>query len=127
MDAKIISKVLATRREKVISFLVTPDIPGKFVGESVILISDISNYRDAAQIEGYIIAAHMKEAFDWVDYNFIIAALDPYGFNSNFVQWVKTLWYDQKCCIVNSSHSTGYTRNSYHYPNATPQTGLRCP
>ena len=63
VDAKIISKVLAARLEKIISFLVTSDqtayIPGRFIGESVRLISDILDYTDAAQLEGYIFAAYM--------------------------------------------------------------------
>ena len=45
VDAKIISNVLATKLKKVISFLVTSDqtayIPGRFMGESVRIISDI--------------------------------------------------------------------------------------
>ena len=112
VDAKIISKVLATRLEKVISFLVTSDqtayITGRFIGESVCLIFDISDYTDAAHLEGYIFAADMEKAFDSVNHNFIIVALEAYGFGPNFFQWVKTLLYDQKSCIMNNGHSTGY-------------------
>ena len=112
VNAKIISKVLATGLEKVISFLVTSDqtayIPGRFIGESVSLISDILDHTDAAQLEGYIFAADIEKAFDSVDHNFIIGALEAYGFGPNFVQWVKTLLYDQKSCVMNNGHSTGY-------------------
>ena len=89
VEAKIISKVLATRLKKIILFLVTSDqtayIPGRFIGESVCLISDILDYTDAAQLEGYIFAADMEKAFDSVDHNFITAALEAYGFGPNFV------------------------------------------
>ena len=112
MDAKIISKVLATRPKKVILFLVTSDqtayIPGRFIVKVSRLISDILDYTDAAQLEGYIFATDMEKALDSVDNNFIIAALEAYGFGPNFVQWVKTLLYDQKSCVMNNSHSTGY-------------------
>ena len=112
VNAKTIAKVLATRLKKVISCLVTSDItayiPGRFIGESVHLISDILDYTDIAQLEGYIFAADMEKAFDSVDYNFIIVALEAYGFGPNFVQWVKTLLYDQKSCVMNNGHSTGY-------------------
>ena len=86
----------------------TAYIPGRFIGESVRLISDILEYTDAAQLEGYIFAVDMEKAFDSVDHNFIIAALEAYGFRPIFVQWVKTLLYDQKSCVMNNGHSTGY-------------------
>ena len=73
VDAKIISKVLATRLRKVISFLITSDqtayIPGRFIGESVHLIPDIFDYTHTAQLEGYIFAADMEKAFD---HNFLL-------------------------------------------------------
>ena len=68
----------------------TAYISGRFIGESVLLISDILDYTYDAQIEGYIFAADMEKAFDSVDHNFIIATLEAYGFEPNFVQWVKT-------------------------------------
>ena len=86
----------------------TAYIPGRFIGESVRFISDVLDYTDAAQLEGYIFAADMEKAFDSVDHNFIIAALEGYGFGPNFVQWVKTLLYEQKSCVMNNGHSTGY-------------------
>ena len=66
----------------------TAYIPGKFIGKSVHLISDILDYTDAAQLQGYIFAADMEKAFDSANHNFIIEALEAYGFGRNFVQWV---------------------------------------
>ena len=86
----------------------TAYISGRFIGESILLISDILDYMYDAQIEGYIFAADMEKAFDSVDHNFIIATLEAYGFEPNFVQWVKTLLYDQKSCVMNNGHSMGY-------------------
>ena len=86
----------------------TAYIPGRFIGESIRLISDILYYTEAVKLEGYILAADMKKAFDSVDHNFIIAALEAYGFGPNFVQWVKTLSCDQKSCEMNNGHRTDY-------------------
>ena len=58
VDTKILSKVLATRLKKVISKLVAQDqtayIPGRYVGELVILISEILRYTDRENCEGYL-------------------------------------------------------------------------
>ena len=86
----------------------TAYITGRFIGESVCLIFDISDYTDAAHLEGHVFAADMEKAFDSVNHNFIIVVLEAYGFGPNFVQWVKTLLYDQKSCVMNNVHSTGY-------------------
>ena len=57
VDTKIISKVSATRLKKVICKLVTQDqtayIPRRYIGESVRLISDMFEYLDRENCEGY--------------------------------------------------------------------------
>ena len=48
VDAKILSKILASRVKKVISSLITSDqtayVPGRVIGESIRLTSDLSEY-----------------------------------------------------------------------------------
>ena len=69
--------MLAIRLKKVICKLVTQDqtayIPGRYIGESVRLISDILEYTDRENCEGYMMAADIEKAFDSLDHNFILA------------------------------------------------------
>ena len=94
MDTKIISKLLPTQLKKVICKLVTQNqtayIPGRYIGESVRLISNknMSEYTDRKNCEGYMFAANIKKAFDSLDHNFILALLAKMGFASDFIQWV---------------------------------------
>ena len=79
MDAKLISKVLAMHLKKVIDKVIRPDrtayIPGCFISESIRLISDILEYTEVEQMEGYMFAADIEKAFVSVDHNFLIAVL----------------------------------------------------
>ena len=111
VDTKIISKVLETRLKKIICKLVTQDqtayIPGKYIGESVRLISDILEYTDSENCEGYMFAADIK-AFDSLEHNFIFAVLEKMGLRSEVIQWVRTLLNDQQSCVMNNGTTTGY-------------------
>ena len=67
MDAKLISKVLATRLKEVVDKVIRPDqtayMPGHFIGESIRLISNILEYTEVEQTEGYMFA-DIEKAFD---------------------------------------------------------------
>ena len=111
--------MLATRLKKVICNLATQDqtvyIPGRYIGESVRLISDILEYTDNKNCEGYMFAADIEKAFDSLDHNFILAVLEKMGLGSDFIQWVRTLLNDQRTllndqqsCVMNNGTTTGY-------------------
>ena len=104
--------MLETRLKKVICKLVTQDqtayIPGRYTGESVRLISDILEYTDSENCEGYMFAADIEKAFDSLDHNFILAVLEKMGLGSDFIQWVRTLLNDQQSCVMNNGTTTGY-------------------
>ena len=50
----------------------------------------------------------IKKAFDSLDPNFLIFALEKYGFGQNFILSVKVLLKDQESCVINGRKTTKY-------------------
>ena len=48
------------------------------------------------------------EAFDYLDHNFLISALEKYRFGKNFISWVKILLRNQESCVLNGGTTTKY-------------------
>ena len=112
VDTKILSKALSTHIKKVIGSVIESDqtayVPGRYIGESVRLTSDILEFTEIHKISGYMITADIEKVFDSIEHNFITATLIKLGFGPNFVLWVKTLLYKQESCVMNNGHSTGF-------------------
>ena len=43
---------------------------------------------------------NIEKAFDSLDHNLFISALEKYGFCKNFISWVKILLKNQESCIL---------------------------
>ena len=90
VDTKILSKALASRLKKVINTLISPVqtayVPGRYIGDSVRLISDLLEYTDRHNISGFLLTADMEKAFNSLDHQLLIAALKKYGLGSSFIQ-----------------------------------------
>ena len=50
----------------------------------------------------------IEKAFDSLDHNFLISALEKYGFGKNFISWVKILLRNQESCVLNGGTTTKY-------------------
>ena len=50
----------------------------------------------------------IEKAFDSLDQNFLISALEKYGFGKNFVSWVKILLRSQELCFLEDGPTTKY-------------------
>ena len=94
--------------DKVIRPDQTAYISGRFIGEWIRLISDVLEYTEVKQTEGYMFATDIEKAVDSVDHKFLIAILKTFDLGHEFIQWVKTLFYNQQSCVMNNGHSTGY-------------------
>ena len=66
-------------------------VKGRNIGESIRLIDDLLEYADKENLDGLIFAADIEKAFDSIKHNFLLATL-KYGFGSNFIQWIRTLF-----------------------------------
>ena len=78
-EAKIASKVLAFRIRKLITNLIHSDqtayVKGRYIGESVLLISEILEYTDNNGIEAILFAEDFQKAFDSIDHTFLFSVL----------------------------------------------------
>ena len=112
VDAKLASKVLAGRIKKVLPNIIKHDqmayVTGRYIGESIRLISDILEYTEENNIDGMLFSADFEKAFDSVEHSFILATLQSFGFGPQFVHWVRVILNKAESCVMNKGHSTGY-------------------
>ena len=114
VDQKLISKTFAARLKKVLPFLIDPGqtayVNGRFLGESGRLVADIIETCDLEELEGYLVAIDFEKVFDSLNHNFLITALEYYGFGNDFIDRIKILLKNQESCVINGGHTTKYFR-----------------
>ena len=112
VDTKILSKTIASKLKTVLPSLVTADqtayVPGRFIGESCRLISDVIEIADKLNIEGWLVTMDIQKAFDSVDHNFLFCVLENAGFGEAFIKWIKILVENQMSCVSNAGSTTTY-------------------
>ena len=110
VDQKLISKTLGAILKKVLPFLIVPGqtacVNGRLLKESGRLLADITETCDLKQLEGYLVAVDFEKAFDSLNHNFLITALEHYGFGNDFIEWIKILLKYQESCMINGCHPT---------------------
>ena len=82
-------------------------VKNRYIGESGRLIFDIIEI-EGKKIEGFLITMDTEKAFHSLDHNFLVFALEKYGFGKNSIPWVKILLKIQESCIVNGGTTTKY-------------------
>ena len=50
----------------------------------------------------------IEKAFDSIDHCFLIRVLEKYGFEKDFIKWIKILLQNQESCIVNGGTTANY-------------------
>ena len=78
----------------------------RYIGESVRLISDILKYIDSNDIKAISFLADFEKAFDSIDHSLLYAVLESFGFGPDFIQWVRTLFYNAESCVINNGTFT---------------------
>ena len=97
MDTKLLSNVLACRTKKVIATLASNDqtayVPGRFIGESARLTSDLLEYMDYNNLLGYLVTIDIEKAFDS---------------GENYIKWIPVILKGQESCVMNNGFTTKY-------------------
>ena len=89
VDAKIISKILAKRLEKVLPNLIHPNqnafVKGRSIFDAIRTIDDIVDYTKRNSWSGILIAIDFEKAFDTLDLQFLIRTLHKFNFGPSFI------------------------------------------
>ena len=76
------------------------------ISKSGRLISDIIEVCEKQNIGGYLVTIDVEEAFDILDHDFLVTVLNKFGFESNFISWIKLLLNNQQSCVINEGNTT---------------------
>lgn len=105
-DYKIAVKVIATRLKHVLETIIHEDqtcgIPGRCIYENLFKLRDITYNAHKNKQQVIMISLDQEKAFDRVDRNFLDKTLDKLNFGPSFKHWIKTLYYEANCTIINN-------------------------
>ena len=112
VDAKIISKVLAKRLEKVLPYIIHANqnafVKGRSIFDALRAIDDVVNYSKRNCLSGILIAIDFEKAFDTLEFNFLTRILHKFNFGPSFIHWIRILYKDVSCAVMNNGFTTGH-------------------
>lgn len=110
VDAKIGSKAIATRIQKVlpdiIHFNQNAYVKGRTILDAVRTIDDILEYTQRKGINGLLVAIDFQKAFDSVSRRFMFKALSAFNFGPSLIHWVKTFYNNISSAVMNNGYTT---------------------
>ena len=109
VDAKIGSKVIATRLQKVlgkkIHFNQNAYVKGRTILDAVRTLDDILEYTERKNISGLLVAKDFQKAFDSIKLSFMVKALSAFNFGPSLIHCMQTFYKN----ITNTVMNNGYT------------------
>lgn len=124
VDYKLCTRSIAGRLLKVLHFVVAPDqtcgVPGRFIGENVSFLRDVSTLAAELNLPLAILSLDQEKAFDRVDWVFLLKTISVMGFGPSFLKWIKLFYSDIKSAVL---------YNGYCSPSFILSRGVRqgCP
>lgn len=111
-DYKILAKVLAKRLSSVLPSLVHPNqtgfIPTRFIGDNIRNTQAIIDFTTQTGRSGLVVSLDFRAAFDSLDHQFLMQALNTYRLGDFFSSWIATLYASAESCVLNGGQSSGW-------------------
>ena len=110
VDAKIGSKVIATRLQKVVGEIIhfnqNAYVKGRTILDAVRTIDDILEYTERKNISGLLVAIDFQKAFDSIKRNFMVQALSAFNFGPSLIHWIQTFYKNITSTVMNNGYTT---------------------
>ena len=110
VDAKIGSKVIATRLQKVlpeiIHFNQNAYVKGRTIFDAVRTIDDIMGSTERNQMEGLLVSIGFHKAFDSINHSFMCKALSVFNFGPSLIRWIQIFYKNISSTVMNNGYTT---------------------
>jgi hypothetical protein len=111
-DYKILTKLLASRLQKVLPSVISFDqsgyLKGRYIGENIRIIYDIIDFASLNNIPGMVVALDFEKAFDSVSWPFLFHTLESFSFGPYFRKWIEILYSNPQSCVTNNGYSSSF-------------------
>ena len=111
-DYKILTKALSIRLKKVLPTIIHPNqsayVEGRYMGDSIRLIQDVMEYTKLHNKSGMLLLIDFQKAFDSVEHDFIVKALEIFNFGENLIKWFKLVCKNACSCVINNGISSPF-------------------
>ena len=108
IDYKIISKIITIRLgnilPKIIGIDQTCSVKGRSIFDNLHLIRNVMDYIDQKNLGASFICLDQEKAFDRVSRSYMLDTLTAFGFNENFLKWIKLLYNDISSSVIVNNH-----------------------
>ena len=109
-DYKIAAIALALRLEKVLPTIISSSqtgyVRGRFIGESIRMISDIMSFTKAKNIPGLAVFLDFEKAFDSIEWKYLQKSLEVFNFGPQLRKWVTVLYNGISSCVLKNGFAT---------------------
>ena len=108
-DYKIATKAIALRMEKVLPKIINENqtgyVKGRYIGESIRTISDMS-FTKTHNIPGLAVFLDFEKAFDSLEWNYLQKCLEVFNFVPQLRKWTRVIYSNISSCVLNNGHAT---------------------
>ena len=105
---KLASGTLAERLKPTLNTIISRSqcgfLPGRQISESTRLIYDLMHVSEIQNIPGLLMLIDFEKAFDSLSWKFLDRLLEFFGFDKNFIKWIKLFNYDIKVYVMQCGH-----------------------
>ena len=110
VDAKIGSKVIAIRLQKlipeIIHFNQNAYVKGRTIFDAVRTIDDIMEFTERYQMNGLLVAIDFQKAFDSINHDFMFKALSVFNFGPSLIRWIQIFYKNISSTVMNNGYTT---------------------
>ena len=111
-DYKIISKVINSRISPILPALVNNDQAGfikrRHIGDNIRLMCNNVDYTNFKTMLGAVLSIDLQKASDSLNWSFIFAMFRNLGFGNFFINLIRIIYKEPKCCIINNNFLSSY-------------------